>query len=67
MYKQVTVLKVPVRSLYLALKPLRIYHKLSPTAVVKKEWWNKGVQQWYYDASTVAEVDENTHLGMEQH
>ena len=45
---------MPLRSLCLALKPLCVYRKSSPYAVVKKEWEIKGVQRYHHGASTVS-------------
>jgi len=57
---------MPQKSLCLTLKPLRVYRKSSPYAVVKKEWEIKGVQR-YSDASTVAAtVGEKARLGTKQ-
>jgi len=43
--KQGIAREVPQQSLCLALKPLRVYRKSSPYAIVKKEWEIKGVQR----------------------
>jgi len=44
-YGLIMVWGMPQRSVCLALKSLRVYHKSSPYAVVKKEWEIKGVQR----------------------
>ena len=60
--------EVPQQSFCLALKPLRVYLKLSPYTVVKKEREIKGVQRQYHDASIVAAaVGEQAHLVMKRH
>ena len=55
-----------MRPLCHALKPLRVYRKLSPYAVVKKEWGHiKGYKgSTMMQASTVtAAIGEKVHLG----